>query len=313
MTLRFKADFALGATMFIWGATFVVVQNALAFSSVFAFLSVRFILAALLMVAINWRAVRDLDAATTWGGSVMGLFLSIGYVFQTVGLKFTTPSKAAFLNGSSAVFVPVLLAVFGRKAISRWAWGGAICATLGLYFVAVPRSGFGHLNLGDVLSLGSAVAFALHIIAVGRYSARHSIFGLSLIQIAVTAMLSTIAVPVAALAGWEEPRLQMNANLVFAIIVTAVGCSVLGFTVQVWAQRHTSANHAAILFTLEPVFAALTSFAVLHERLGKRTLIGCVLILFAILLAELKGPFQAAVDSPGPVTQTAEAEGSAES
>jgi drug/metabolite transporter (DMT)-like permease len=304
MTLRAKADIALGCTMFIWGATFVVVQGALAYASVFSFLSVRFILASAVMGIVYWRTVRDLDLPTVASGSVMGAFLFAGYVFQTVGLKFTTPSKAAFLNGSSAVIVPILLAVFGGKRISRWAWAGAIVATAGLYFVAVPRSGFGHLNVGDLLSFGSAVAFALHIIAVGRFSTRHAFVGLSFVQIVVTAILATIAVPLLSIVHWEEPRFEASANLIFAIVVTAIGCSVLGFTVQIWAQQHTSASHAAILFTLEPVFAAMTSLIVLHERLSLRTLIGSALILCAILLAELKGPIRAAAESPGPVTES---------
>ena len=111
-------------------------------------------------------------------GAVIGVFLFSGYIFQTVALKFTTPSKAAFLNGSSAVLVPVLLAVFWRKRINRWAWAGALVAMFGLYFVAVPPSGFRNLNIGDLLSIGSAVMFAFHILAVAHYSTRHSVAGL---------------------------------------------------------------------------------------------------------------------------------------
>lgn len=305
MTQRVKADLALGACMFIWGATFVVVQDALAYASVFAFLSVRFVLAALVMAAIYWQTVRRLDRAAIIAGSVIGIFLFSGYIFQTIALKFTTPSKAAFLNGSSAVIVPVLLAIFWRKRINGWAWTGAVVALFGLYFLAVPPSGFGYLNIGDVLSIGSAVMFAFHILAVGHYSTRHSVSGLTFVQIALTALLATVALPIVAAAGWETPRFEMTSGLIFAIIVTALGCTVLGFTAQVWAQQHTTANHAAILFTLEPVFAALTSYVVLHERLSRRTLSGAALIFAAILLAELKGPAPAPVDSTGPVAESA--------
>ncbi|MFZ0878713.1 MAG: DMT family transporter [Candidatus Acidiferrales bacterium] len=308
MNLRFKADLALGATMLIWGATFVVVQNALAFASVFSFLSVRFIFATVVMAVVYWRTLRDLDRATILAGTLMGIFLFAGYICQTAGLKFTTPSKAAFLNGSSAVLVPIMLAVFGGRRISRWAWLGALVATLGLYFLAVPPSGFAHLNRGDILSFGSAIAFGLHIIIVGRYSRRHSVVGLSFMQVAVTAVLATIAVPLLAAMRWEAPRFETNSNLIFAVLVTAIGCSVLGFTLQVWAQKHTTSTHAAILFTLEPVFAAITSFVVLHERLSGRSAAGAVLIFIAILLSELKGPVQASLESTGPVSETAEAE-----
>ncbi|MBI1738766.1 MAG: DMT family transporter, partial [Acidobacteria bacterium] len=101
--------------------------------------------------------------------------------------------------------------------------------------------------------------------------------------------------------GWETMRVEWTSGLAWRLLVTAVGCTALGFSVQVWAQRHTTATHIAILFTLEPVFAALTSYIVLHERLGPRALTGGVLILAGILLAELLGPAQAAAESPGPV------------
>jgi drug/metabolite transporter (DMT)-like permease len=305
MNTRLKADLALAACMFMWGATFVLVQNALTYASVFAFLSVRFVLAALVMLAIYWKTVRGLERAEILAGSIIGIFLFAGYIFQTVALKFTTPSKAAFLNGSSAVLVPVLLAVFWRRRINRWAWAGALVAMFGLYFVAVPPSGFGNLNIGDLLSIGSAVMFAFHILAVAHYSTRHSIAGLTFLQIALTAALATIALPIVAAAGWEAPKFEITSGLIFAIVVTALGCTVLGFSAQLWAQKHTTANHAAILFTLEPVFAALTSYVVLHERLTHRTLAGAALIFAAILLAELKGPAPAPMDSTGPVAEPA--------
>ena len=303
MSQRFKADVALAACMFMWGATFVVVQDALAYASVFAFLSARFLLAAAVMLAIYWRTVRRLDRAEILAGSIIGVFLFSGYIFQTVALKFTTPSKAAFLNGSSAVLVPVLLAVFWRTRINRWAWAGAIVAMFGLYFVAVPPSGLGNLNIGDLLSIGSAVMFAFHILAVAHYSTRHSVAGLTFLQIALTAALATIALPIVAAARWEAPRFEITSALIFATVVTALGCTVLGFSAQLWAQKHTSANHTAILFTLKPVFAALTSYVVLHERLSRRTLAGAALIFAAILLAELKGPAPAPapMDSTGPI------------
>jgi drug/metabolite transporter (DMT)-like permease len=311
MSERAKADLALAGTMFMWGATFVVVQNALAYASVFSFLSVRFILAAVVMAAIYWRTVRGLDRTTIIVGAAMGIFLCGGYICQTIGLKFTTPSKAAFLNGSSAVLVPLMLAIFGRRRISVWAWAGAVVATLGLYLLAVPPAGFSHLNAGDLLSFGSAILFAIHIIVVGKYSRSHSTIALTFVQVAVTAIVATIAVPLFSATGWEAPRFDLNASLLSALVVTAIGCTILGFSAQVWAQKHTTPSHVAILFTLEPVFAALTSFVVLHERLSHRALAGAALIFAAILLAELKGPVQAASDSPGPVMESSEAEESA--
>ncbi|MBI3484843.1 MAG: DMT family transporter, partial [Acidobacteria bacterium] len=176
---------------------------------------------------------------------------------------------------------------------------------IGLYLLSVPAGTAGRtaLNAGDVLVFVAAIIWALHIILVAKYSPRHSIGALSFLQVATTAALAAVAMPVFHVLGWETMRVEWTSGLAWRLLVTAVGCTALGFSVQVWAQRHTTPTHIAILFTLEPVFAALTSYIVLHERLGPRALTGGVLILAGILIAELLGPAQAAAESPGPVDE----------
>jgi drug/metabolite transporter (DMT)-like permease len=303
MSTRLKADLSLAFCAAIWGATFLVMQDALRFASVLALLAVRFALAAWLMAAIFRADVRRSNRAEIGAGVLLGFFLFLGYVFQTNGLRFTTPSKAGFINGTGVVLVPVLLAFFWRRKTSAWVWSGALATFVGLYLLTVPAgaSGLTHLNAGDVWVLVAAVIWALHIILVARYSPRHSIGALSFIQVATTAALAAVAIPLFHWSGWEPARLVWTGGLVWRVLLTAVACTALGFSVQVWAQRHTTPTHIAILFALEPVFAALTSFIFLRERLGPRSLTGAGLILVGILLAELKGPTQAAPESPGPV------------
>ena len=305
MNRRLQADLALALCALIWGATFVVVKDALAFASVFSFNALRFSLAAIVMGAVYWTALRKLNRATLIAGALIGFFMFSGYAFQTLGLEFTSPSKAAFITGAGVVMVPVLLAVFWRRRISSWAWAGAAAALVGLYFLTVPRSGFSALNVGDLLALGCAVMFAFHIILVARYSPQHSVAALSFLQVAATAILTALCLPVLAATGWEPPFVRWSPNLIAAILITAVGATALCFSLQVWAQQYTSPTHTAILFSLEPVFAALTSLIVVHERLSARVLAGAVLVFVGILLAELKGPAQAGADSPGPVSQRA--------
>src|SRR6266849_2112281 len=165
MSRRLQADLALTFCMVIWGATFVVVKDALEYASVFSFIAVRFSLAVLLMAPIFRAALRRLDRQTFWAGALIGFFMFSGYVFQTLGLKSTTPSKAAFINGSSVVMVPVLLAAFWGRRINRWVWAGAFGALAGLYFLTVPATGFSRLNAGDILVLCGALMFAFQIIA----------------------------------------------------------------------------------------------------------------------------------------------------
>ena len=300
LSKRVRADLALCFCSLIWGSTFVVVKDALADVSVVVYLTVRFGLAAFVMAFLYWRSLRRMSSVTVWAGVQIGIFMLGGYLFQTEGLKFTSPSKAAFITGSSVVLVPILLAIFGRHIINRWSWAGAFSAFAGLYFLTIPREGLGGLNRGDPLVFVCAVMFALHIIFVGRYTGRYSVGALSFLQVATTAAFSTSMVPLLALGGWEAPRIEWTENLIFAVSITAIGSTVIGFSFQVWAQQYTSATHTAILLSLEPVFAVLTSWFVAGERLSGRALFGGALILLGIVLVELRGLVPAASESAAP-------------
>ncbi len=288
MSKRLRADLALGTCTLIWGATFVVIKSALADISVVAYLAIRFGLAAAIMAIIYWRTVRALSRQAIWAGAQVGFFMFGGYIFQIAGLRLTTPSKAAFITGMSVVFVPVILAVFGARRVSPWIWPGAIVALAGLYFLSVPPQGLTGLNRGDPIVLGCTIMFALHMIFISRGVEKHSVAAISFLQVATTAVLSVLLLPVAAATGWERPRIVWTGYLVFAIVATAIGATVIGFSLQTWAQKHTSASHTALLLSLEPVFAAITSVLLGQERIGLRILFGAALILGGILLAEWK-------------------------
>lgn len=297
--LRWKADLALAGCTLIWGATFVIVKNALADSSTLVFIAVRFIFAPALLAIVFWRTLRRTTLKETLAGVWIGLFMFAGYVFQTAGLVYTTPSKAAFITGTSVVMVPVLHAIFWRSRIGIWVIAGVIAAAIGLYFLTVPPAGFTHLNRGDILVCGCAVSFAMHILVVGHYSPKHSPGALAFHQIATTGVLAWIALPIASAAHWEVPRFHSTPQLWVAIFVTAMLATDLCFYVQVWGQQHTSPTHTAILFSLEPVFAGLTSYLLVGERLSHRALAGAMLILAGIILAEMRSPTVAAPESPG--------------
>src|ERR1700679_1219709 len=303
---RVRADLALAVTALIWGSTFVVVKDALADVSVFVYLAVRFAMAAVVMALVFWRSVRALDKAAVWAGVQIGFFMFAGYAFQTTGLQFTSPSKAAFITGSSVVIVPLLLAVFSRRRVNQWIWAGALAALAGLYFLTVPPEGFGGLNRGDPLVFGCAVMFAVHMIFISRYIAHHSVGALAVVQVATTALFAPIALPFLSLSNIEHPRWIWSGTLIFAVLITSLGSTAFGFSAQTWAQQYTSPTHTAILISLEPVFAALTSWLLAREHLGGRILLGAALIFAGILLAELKGPAPIAPESPAPVIRAKE-------
>ena len=289
MSKRLRADLALVICALIWGATFVVIKDALADMSVIAYIAVRFGIAAVLMAIIYWRAVRTLTLREVWAGAQIGIFMFAGYMFQITGLRWTTPSKAAFVTGMYVVFVPIVLAIFGRRRISIWIWVGALAALAGLYFLSVPPEGLGRLNRGDPIVFGCAVMFAFHMIFISRNVKKYSVAAMSFLQVATTAVFATVLVPIAAAAGWEQPKLVWTPYVIFAVLATAIGATVICFSLQTWAQKHTSASRAAILLTLEPVFAAVTSVTLGGEHIGARMLLGALLIFGGILIAEWMG------------------------
>jgi drug/metabolite transporter (DMT)-like permease len=297
MNRRIQADLALIFCSLVWGATFVLVKDALASSSVFVFLFLRFGLAALALAFIYRAALRRIDRGALGAGAVLGLLMFAGYALQTVGLVFTTPTKAAFITGTCVVMVPLLHAWMGRRWPGPWVWAGALAAFAGLYFLTVPAAGIGDLNKGDLWVLACAVVWAFHIIAVGHYSPRHSVGALTFTQITLTAILSGAFLPLLRSANLEMPRLAWNVELVLAVVITGLGATAAAFALQVWAQKFTSPVHAAVVFTLEPVFAALTSLAFYGERPAGRSLVGAALVLAGILVSELKGPAPAAPES----------------
>jgi drug/metabolite transporter (DMT)-like permease len=298
--LRMRADLALALCTLLWGCTFVVVKSSLDHISVLLFLAVRFTVAAALMAAIRVQSLRRLGEQEVFAGVTLGLFMFGGYVFQTAGLQFTTAAKSGFVTGSSVVMVPLLLGIFWRKKLMPWIYAGAAIAVAGLYLLTVPPTGIAHLNRGDLLTLGAAALYAMHIILVGEYTRKHSAAALSVLQVAACAAMAWTAAAFGHVTGWEHARFALSWQSVVGILVCAVFATAMAFSLQLWAQQYTSPSHAAILFTLEPVFAVITSFLVLGERLNARSIVGAIFVFFGILAAELLGA-PTAPESPEPI------------
>jgi len=280
LSLRTKAELLLVATTFFWGSTFVVVKSGLSDASPFPFIAVRFTLAGLMMLWVMSRG--RLPRETLLPSLLLGILLFVGCAFQTWGLVFTTPSKSAFITGFSVILVP-LVSLFHGYPVRVANAGGAGLGLLGLYLLVLP-SGVGAANRGDLLTLLAAVAFAFHIVLVGTYTRRFSFLHLAPGQILVVGIMATVAVPFAP--SWT---LHWTARLVIAIAVTAIFATAFGFGIQVWAQQYTPPAHTALIFSLEPVFAALTSRLVTKEHLGGKVLLGSALILAGMVISEVWG------------------------
>ena len=300
MSKRLRAELALAFCTLLWGSTFVVVKNSLDHASVFVFLALRFTLAGICMAIFRPGVFRVLQREEIFAGIRLGFFMFCGYAFQTAGLRYTSASNSGFITGSSVVLVPLILTLFWGKRVTLWVYFGTIAAAAGLYFLTVPVTGVAHLNRGDVLTFFAALSYAVHIILVSEYAREHSAAALSVLQVLACAAMAWLTAFAAHAIRWQPMRLASTPELWIGIAICAVFATAVAFSLQLWAQQYTTPSHAAILFTLEPVFAVITSYLILRERLGMRSIAGAALVLVGIFAAELLGP-PAAPESPEPM------------
>jgi len=262
----------------IWGSTFVMVKDALNSVQPLGFLSLRFLLAAVVLGLLFRKRLRSSARREVVAGLLIGVWLFAGYFLQTVGLQYTTSSKAGFITGLSVVIVPVLATVLLREPPTQSAIVGASLATVGLAFLSLR----GNLTFsyGDLWVLGGALGFALQIVTVGHFAPSMDPARLTFFQIAATGLISL------ALAPWVETlTFSLAPSAWFAVVFTGLVATALVLSIQTKAQQFTSPTHTAVIFALEPVFAALFGFLLAGDRLGPRELIGCTLILLGMLAA----------------------------
>jgi drug/metabolite transporter (DMT)-like permease len=298
-----KAHLLLVLMTLIWGSTFVLIKKALEDSSPLALNAVRMALAGTLLAFYYRKQLQVMTRPALKAGVVVGIFLYLGYAFQTAGLALTTPSKSAFLTGSSTVLVPLLLVLFWRAKIHPWRVAGIALAFVGLFLMTVPagREGladFANVNRGDVLSVGCAIGFAFQIVLLGRASQRFPFEQIAVLQIGTAAVLMALTAPVL-----EPARFHASPVVIATVLITGILGTAVAFTVQAWAQQFTPATHTALIFNMEPVFAWLTSFVVLKERLGLRAGLGAMLILSGVLVSELLGQVNMVEDGVIPASE----------
>ena len=270
---------SLVAVTAVWGSTFVVVKDAIDRMPVLDFLAWRFALGAAVMLVVRPRAVGRLSREGRRHGAVLGVALGAGYLFQTFGLETADAAVSGFITGMFVVFTPLAAAVLLRRGVGGAAWVAVVLATLGLALLSLEGLRVGG---GEALTLLCAVAFALHIVGLGEWSRRHDSYGLAVVQLIVVAVGCALG---AVAGGLVVPP---DARVWGALAVTAVLATAVAFVVQTWVQAHLAPTRAAVIMTMEPVFAGLFA-ALAGETFGPRKLTGAVLILAAMLVTEL-GP-----------------------
>ncbi len=285
---------ALLAVTAVWGSTFIVVKDAIGRMPVTDFLTWRFSLAAVAMLVVRPRSVAALGPRGRRAGLVLGVALGSGYLLQTLGLQTTSALVSGFLTGMFVVLTPLGAAVLLREPPGRAAWGAVGLATVGLALLSLKGLS---IEGGELLTLGCAAAFALHIVGLGRWAPSFNAYGLAVVQLLTTAALcGVVAIP----GGLVVPP---DAGVWGALALTALAATAVAFVVQTWAQAHLAPTKAAVVMSMEPVFSGLFAVGIAHEALGPRTFVGAVLVLGAMLLTEIGPGKTPATDRLGDVAR----------
>ena len=273
---RRRAVLALVLVCLVWGVSFTAIKQALDYTSPVVLLGLRFGIATLFLLG----SLRGLSRDEAVGGLVLGGLFWAGFVFQTKGLQYTTPSRSAFITILSTPLVPLLQFLLHRT-VPRWPTVAAIVlAVAGTWLLTSP--GGGGLNRGDLLTIGCAIVFAGQIVAAGHYAARIPIGRLLALELGTSALLSLASAP-----ALEAPRLDVTGTFVALLAFLALS-GLWSFRTQLRAQQVLTPTHTALVFTLEPVFAGVTSFLVLGERLSAVQLFGGALIMTAVAAPALE-------------------------
>ena len=279
------ASVALVGVTAVWGYTFLVVQDAVARMPVMDFLAWRFVVASVVMIALRPTCLRNVTRLELLRGVGLGTILGLGYIAQTYGLRYTSAAISGFITGMFVVLTPVMSWILLRRKTNRNTWMVVALATVGLALLSLNGWSVG---IGELLTLGCAVFFAIHIVGLGEWSSQYDPYAFSLLQIGTVAVISLIAATPGGIAVPPD-------HGVWGVVgITGVLATAVAFFVQTWAQSLVSATRAAVVMTMEPVFAGLFAVVIGGNQLTLRTLGGAACILAAMFIINLKSGRSAA-------------------
>jgi len=273
------APWALLSVSAAWGMAFVVMKDAIERQSVNNFLFTRFSLAVIVMIALKPSVIRQFDRDLILRAGSAGIFLGLGYIFQTLGLARTGAAITGFVTGLYVVFTPLLAYFFLKERLTKLIWSCVFIATVGLGLLSIR--GFS-VGIGEMLVLASAFFFAAHIIALGKWSSGRDVYAMTIVQLAMCALLSGLAsIP----EGYSAPP---DYGVWAVVVFTAVVCTAVAFVVQTWSQAHMTTTKVAVILTMEVVFAALFAIIFGGERLTLQATLGGLMVLTAMFMIVLK-------------------------
>jgi drug/metabolite transporter (DMT)-like permease len=263
----------------VWGWSFLIVKQAIARMPVMDFLAVRFLVATLVMIIIRPTCLNKITLRELWRGAILGTALGLAYITQTIGLRTTPAAVSGFITGMNVVFTPIVTWWLLHDSMHMKTWLAVGLATIGLALLSLHGWSFGS---GELLTMLCAVFLAFHITGLGKWSAEHNPYNLAVVQLGTVAVLCLIA---ASPGGIMMPP---DFKVWWIVGVTAVLATAFAFLVQTWTQSLISPTHAAVVMTMEPVFAGIFAVLLGGEKLTARIILGAVCVLAAMFIIQIK-------------------------
>lgn len=282
---KYKGELLLLITAIMWGSGFVGMAIGLEHFTVFQLMAGRFTLATILLCVIFYKKLQLLNWSIIWKGALLGGILFFAFVLQTYGLSYTTPSKNAFLTSINVLIVPIIAFIVYKRGFDRYEVIAAIIAVVGIGFLSLTDSFT--IQIGDLLSILCAIAFAFDIFYTNVFVKKEDALALTIVQFMTASVLSIIGVLILG----EIPTSISNEGFLI-LLYLAVFCTLVAYVCQNVGMQYANPTKSAIILSMEALFGTLFSVWILHELLTGRMIVGCILILIAVLFAEIKPKFK---------------------
>lgn len=280
LTPRTRAELYLFSLTIIWGSTFVLTKFILIHASPFVYVALRFAFASILFFILFYKRLKSITYRGIIKGSVLGILLFIGFVVQTIGLKYTTASKSAFITGLMVVFTPLFQLLIERKPPKIGNILGVILVAIGLYCMTSPQGSA--FNIGDGLTLIGAITFGLYMVYLDMYCREFEPSHLTIVQFVSTTLLALCTIPFL-----ETAYLDIDVNFVLVLFYLVLMPTIVALYVMAKYQQYTTPTRSAIIYSMEPPFAAIFAFLVLGEILGFIGIFGALIIISGLIVSEL--------------------------
>lgn len=292
---RYIGEGALLINAVVWGATFAIIKSALDFITPSTFIFLRFSLSTVILLPFIYKILLNTNKETFKGGAVVGIFYFLGFAAQTVGLNYTSATKSGFITGTFVVMIPIFQLLIEKRAPRIPNIIGIIFVFVGLVFLSSKESSLlnvfnelgNDLNIGDFLTFLCAIFFALNIVYVDIMSKRYDYMPLVFMQIGMTGAGGFLLMMFLSIFGIQNIHAEFNSNLLFALFYTSIFATIITTILQTKFQKTVTPTKAGIIFSMEPIFAAIFAFFLLSEKISNFGLLGCLFIFGGLLISEV--------------------------